>query len=119
MKKTTIAIIGLASTVLLASLILIFTQFLPKIQKDETEVMLKEKLEEMVKDYYDNDFKKLMPNFLESNESLTVTLDYLQGVNKDIEVFEEHNCSYNDTYVNIKFDEEKEYTLETVLNCEY
>lgn len=118
MKKSTIVIIGLASIVLLASLILIFTQFLPKIEKDEEEIKLKETLESMVKDYYDNEFKKVMPNFLESNGTLTVTLDYLQEVKKDISLFEEHKCDYNDTFVDIKYDEKDEYRLETTLKCE-
>lgn len=122
MKKTTkIVTIGLVGIVMLASLILIFVHFLPRLQKDEREGNLKEALEAMVIDYYENDLKKLMPDYLDSMGYLKVTLDSLQGMNKDISEFEKSSCDYDNTYVEIDKDDnnKKGYTVNVVLKCEY
>lgn len=117
MKKTTAIIIGIASVVLIASLVLILIVFLPKLENDEKENLLKEKLTEMVSDYYENEFKVLMPSYLEQTGSLTVTLDSLQGMNKDISLFEEHSCDYTKTFAEVKKDGDS-YVIEAHLDCE-
>ena len=61
-----------------------------------------------------------MPDFLNTNGYLKITLDYLNGINKDVKVFEENNCDYADTYVDIiKDGEDGSYKTEVNLKCEY
>ena len=120
MKKSTKIIVAIVSVVLIASLAVILVILLPKLQKDEKKNDLEENLKTMVVDYYENEFKKLMPDFLATNGYLKVTLDYLQGIEKDVKVFEEHKCDYNETYVDLIMDEGSEtYRTEVNLKCEY
>ncbi len=120
-KSTKIITIGLVSSVLLASLILILVYFLPRLQRDEKELSMKESLESLVVDYYENELIKLMPDYLDSMGYLKVTLDSLQGMNKNIKLFEDNSCDYDETYVELTKDEESEkgYKTEVVLKCEY
>lgn len=117
MKKSTKITIVLAGIILLASLILILVVFLPKLQHEEKEASLSEEFKTMVIEYYEQEFKTLMPNYLEQTGSLTVTLDSLQGMNKDISSFEKYSCDYNNTYAEIKKDGDS-YSVDVHLDCE-
>lgn len=119
-KSTKIITIGLVSTVLLASLILIITVLLPKIKKEENEIEVRDTLEKMTIDHYENHFLNVMPEYLETHSSLTITLDYLQSVKKDISLFEKYSCDYDNTYAKIIADgEDGEYKVEVTLDCKF
>lgn len=118
-KSTKIVMFTVIGVVLIASLILIFAVWLPRLQKDEKIENLEKTLETMAVDYYENEFKKLMPNFLKTNGYLKITLDYLKGIDKDVKIFEDNKCDYNNTYVDIVKDGEENYKTEVYLKCEY
>ena len=119
-KSTKIVTVSAIIITLIASLILIFTFLLPRRQEEEKKNDLEESLRTLAVDYYENEFKKLMPDFLKTNGYLKVTLDYLQGMEKDIELFEEHKCDYYDTYVDIIMNDDGEtYRTEVNTKCEY
>lgn len=118
MKKHKKIIIGLAGILLLASLILIIV-FAPK--KDDPKQKLsplESKLKDIAIDYYENDFKKFKPNLLASIGTFMITLDSMQGAEKDISEFEKHNCDYEETYANLIYVDEEHYDVEVHLACD-
>lgn len=113
MKNRAISItIGLAGTLLLASLILVFSF---RAFKDDYD--LESELVSLVKEYYENDFKPVNEKFLSSNGLLVVDLEILESMKKDITHFKVKSCDYTDTYATISYDETDEYTIETHLEC--
>ncbi len=117
MKTSTKIIIAVvACLVLVATAVAVFTIFPPKTEEDKLEDNLSETLKTIAVDCYENEFKKLMPTILDTNGFLTITLDYLQGINKDISFFEEHSCDLNNTFVKIIKDGDG-YKTEVSLDC--
>ncbi len=113
MKKNTKIIIGLASIVLLASLILIIVL----VNRDK-EPSLEKQFSDMVVDYYENDYKKFNPNTLKQLKELRIDLDAIKGYEKDVSVFEEHNCNMADTYATLTYKDDTSYDIDVHLACE-
>jgi len=113
MKKNKKLIIGLASIILLASLILIIV-LVVKNQKPSLEKQLKD----LAVEYYENDYKELYPNFLKQWKEFKIDLDGLKGVKKDVSVFEEHKCDMTETYVLFTYEDDDTYKTEVHLSCE-
>ncbi len=114
MKDKKKIIIGLVSIVILASLIFIIVFIVNK----KNDNNLEKKLSDMVVEYYEQEFVKIQPNFLKQWGEYTVDLDNLKGFNRDVSVFEEHNCDMTDTYVKLTYKDDSSYDIDVHLACE-
>lgn len=86
------------------------------ISKSLTNNKLKKELTTIVTTFYDNEFVKINPNFINQWEYLRTDLEDLKELKKDITLFEKHDCNLNNTYVDIKKSNDG-YTTEVHLDC--
>lgn len=112
MKKKTKIVIGLASIVLLASLILIIVLI------NRNSSGLEKQLKDLAIEYYENDYKKFNPNILKQWKELRIDLDALKGYEKDISIFEEHGCDIEETYATLIYKDDNAYDTKVHLACE-
>lgn len=101
-------------SLLLASLILLFIFI---IFPERTEKHLKEELETLAKTYYEEEFKVLMPKYLETHKELTIDLESLNNLGKDITEFEKNECDYTETKATLYYEDEDNYRIEVNLVC--
>ncbi len=118
MKKQTKIIIGLASIVLLASLILLIIFIFKKGEEKKTNP-LETKFSDVAVKYY----KKEIEPYVAKNYSnhlgyYIVNLNDLKQAKEDVSLFIEKNCDVNDTYVKFVYTEGTDYKTETHLACD-
>ncbi len=115
MKKNKKIIIGLASIILLASLIFII---IVCVNKHNTS-KLEDQLKTVAVNYYEEDYKFYYPDFLKTYKEFKITMDQLKRLQRDVSALEEKNCDEKETYVTFKYvEDDNSYTTDVHLSCE-
>ncbi len=112
-KKIMITIVGLVSVLLASSILLFIFVVFPK----RTQERLEENLKNLVVDYYETEFKTLLPTYLETRKELDVDLEILDGMEKDISEFIKNDCSLTGTYGKLTYKDDDTYDIEVILDC--
>lgn len=111
MKNKKTIIIGLASLLVLAGLIITIVLF-------NNNNKLENRLTKLATDYFENNIKEIGSDKAYYMGYYMVVLNDLKSADKDISMFEKKSCDMTDTYAKLTFKEDKSYDVEVHLNCE-
>lgn len=109
MKKKNL-IIGLVSILVLAGLIITFVLL--------NSNKLEKKLTNLATEYYEGEAKTYGSDVISQLGYYMVKLSDLKNNDKDISLFEEHNCDLTETYAKLTFKDDKTYDVEVHLACD-